>query len=228
MGNMQENLNSNHISYATYGDAHKIGLGHLSKNNNIYRPSRVLRLMLLYLVTSLLVFNSQTSQAKEALLKASLLYRIASFIEWHPEVNIENLKFCTVGRLDAVFLDALKRFKTKQAVLNFLLLENVEVANITECNIVFISQGAAQNAAEIIRTLAGQPVLTVGEMDGFIEMGGMIDISARRMNHIEPIINRDRIHCSGLQVSSRLLKVYKRSVIQKDKRKINCDEIIPK
>src|SRR5439155_7453719 len=48
------------------------------------------------------------------------------------------------------------------------------IENVTECHVLFISSSEEARLADILQTLDGASVLTVGEMDGFAERGGMI------------------------------------------------------
>jgi len=72
--------------------------------------------------------------------------------------------------------------------------------------IIYLSRSEGSHLNDLLAGLAGRPTLTVSEIDGFCEKGGMIQL-VRRQNKIRMRINRAAAERAGLNLSSQLLKV---------------------
>lgn len=80
------------------------------------------------------------------------------------------------------------------------------LAEATNCHIVFISTSERNRLPEILLSLKGTSVLTVGEMNHFAVSGGMINF-VRKGNKIRFQINREEATKAGLKISSKLLSL---------------------
>jgi len=80
----------------------------------------------------------------------------------------------------------------------------------TNCHILFISNSEKGRLPQIIKQLSGSSVLTVGEMPGFTETGGMINFVLEGTK-IRFQINNDAANSAGLKISSKLLNLSVRS-----------------
>lgn len=82
------------------------------------------------------------------------------------------------------------------------LLSQVQAAQ--GCNILFLSHDESLRQAAVLKSLRGQPVLTVGETDNFLSGGGMIRLRLDE-DKIRFDINAGAADSSQLKISSRLL-----------------------
>jgi hypothetical protein len=78
-------------------------------------------------------------------------------------------------------------------------------ADLTQCQILFISSSEQEYWKEIFRQLEGRPVLTVGDQKGFLEAGGMMNFLLVQKK-IRWEINRVPLNQSGLRMNSQLLE----------------------
>ena len=76
------------------------------------------------------------------------------------------------------------------------------------CHIVFIGWTDPSRVDRTVKDLEGRPILTVGELDGFAERGGMIAM-VMRQNRLRLEINLRAVERAGLRLSSQLLKLAK-------------------
>ncbi|MGH7953413.1 MAG: YfiR family protein, partial [Limisphaerales bacterium] len=76
--------------------------------------------------------------------------------------------------------------------------------NLKQCRIVFISASEAGHLTAIFREISGAPILTVGDRNGFIRAGGMIQFVTEQ-NEIRFEINDEAARRTGLKISSKLL-----------------------
>jgi len=74
------------------------------------------------------------------------------------------------------------------------------------CDILFISQSERDRVAQIVSNLKGRSVLTVSDIEGFVDLGGMIELFAEK-TRIRMRINLEAVRAANLKVSSKLLRV---------------------
>ena len=77
-------------------------------------------------------------------------------------------------------------------------------ANLKNCHMVFVPTMESKQAAGIIESLKGAPVLTIGETKGFAERGGIINFTIDQ-NKLHFEINLDAAQQTPLRISSRVL-----------------------
>jgi hypothetical protein len=75
-----------------------------------------------------------------------------------------------------------------------------------DCGSVFVGGGDRKKIAAVLQALGKTPVLTVGENDKFLALGGMIDLGVRD-DRVQIEVNLDLAQSVGLSISSQLLKI---------------------
>ena len=144
----------------------------------------------------------------EYAIKAAAVYNLALFVQW-PAGSITNAKpALVIGVLGndpfGPYLSAATLTNTKQGTPIVLkACRNVEEAKT--CQLLFISSSEKANLASILSELQGRNILTVGDMDGFTSVGGMVNLVADRTVHFQ--INLNAVRRTGLQISSQLLEL---------------------
>lgn len=145
--------------------------------------------------------------SREYDLKAVFLYNFATFVEWPDDTLAADRPF-TIGVLGQdPFGTVLDRVVSGEKVKGHpLVVRRCKTpAEARECQIVFISASEAGRLPEILRTLHGQPVLTVGDMPRFLESGGIIGFSTEA--RVQLHVNADAARDARLNISSKLLRV---------------------
>ena len=74
-----------------------------------------------------------------------------------------------------------------------------------DCHVLFVSKSEEQNLAGIMDWLKGKSILTVSDLEGFAQRGGMIRFITER-NKIRFRINLESVKASKLSLSSKLLR----------------------
>jgi hypothetical protein len=85
------------------------------------------------------------------------------------------------------------------------------VEELKGCKIIFISRSERGNLEGILASLASANVLTVGDGDGFVRQGGVIEFVVEG-GKVRFQINTGAAGRGGLQISSQLLKLAVRVV----------------
>lgn len=140
--------------------------------------------------------------------KAAFVLNFARYVEW-PERTFATpeapLLFCLLGR-DSIgsALTALENRQAQGRPVAVRLLGHVDETR--PCHVLFIGAAETRRLAYVLRTLAGQAVLTVSDADGFIDVGGAIGI-VQGEGRLQFEVNREALEQAQLKASSNLLKL---------------------
>jgi hypothetical protein len=158
-----------------------------------------------------LCFAAQTSAqaVAESQVKAAYLYNFAKFVEWPSEVfrNPEDpAVICVIGdeRTSDVLESAVSGKKANGRPVEARRPHSP--ADFKSCQVLFIGFPDKERIAELLNALQRSKVLTVGQSDQFIPLGGMINLAIKHAT-IELEIDPEASNAAGLKISSRLLVV---------------------
>jgi hypothetical protein len=147
-------------------------------------------------------------RSREYDLKAVFLYNFATFVEWPEAARPPAGAPIVIGVLGrdpfgTALDEVINGEKLNGHPLQVRRCKSADEAR--ECHILFISASEASHVGDILQALKGRPVLTVGDMPRFLEMGGIIAFStdARLQLHV----NAPAARQAGLNISSKLLRV---------------------
>ncbi|MBI4515287.1 MAG: YfiR family protein [Deltaproteobacteria bacterium] len=152
---------------------------------------------------------AQAPVASEYQVKAAFLYNFAKFVEWPAPASAEPDGKFVIGVLgDDPFgsdLDEVIRGKTVNG--QPLELRRFQPAeDVRGCHIVFISASESGRLEGILASLRQSSVLTVADMPGFSERGGMVTL-LRKGTRVGFEINTVPAIEAGLRISSKLLQL---------------------
>jgi hypothetical protein len=144
--------------------------------------------------------------------KAAYLYSFTKFVEW-PEGTFANasdpIRLCVLN--DKPFHAQLNQIAGNKQIAG----HPVVVVLITDsrqsrgCQELFIGASESQQTSQILDSVRGASVLTVGETDTFVEQGGIINFVVPG-DHVQFQVNQKAATQAGLHMSSQLLSVAKR------------------
>ena len=140
-------------------------------------------------------------------LKAALIYKLTRFVEW-PEGEFDHDAFdvCLLGH-DSFggALDALEGRKVRSLrirIRRFVQSESVSAS----CRILFISDSKRPFLENILNALSHRPTLTIGDMRGFAEKGGIIEF-VQEGKRLGFKINLAQANAAGLRLAAPLLEL---------------------
>lgn len=152
--------------------------------------------------------NAQEPQPREYEVKAAFLYNFTRFVHWPPEVFNSHPNVITVGVLgNNPFGEALRSLEGKVAkgrkltVLSFRTVQEVK-----PCHVLFISESEKNRLSQALKAVGDSSVLTVSEVKGFTEQGGIINFHLKS-GRIGFEINVKAAERAGLKISSKLLNL---------------------
>jgi uncharacterized protein DUF4154 len=148
-------------------------------------------------------------RASEYQLKAAFVYNFTKFIDW-PGESVRSLTFqiCVLGQNP--FGSELTQLTDGKVIeghpVQVLIVTNYHLAR--SCQVVFISASENAHMKEILSALRGRSVLTVGDSQGFVDAGGMIEllVEDERMRFQ---VNLHAANEARLKISAKLLSLAK-------------------
>jgi hypothetical protein len=153
---------------------------------------------------------AQTGTQHEYELKAGVLYHIMEYVQWPAEVVSNNPATLQIGLIGEItFADALEVLNGKTIQGRQLIVKRIsDLPSAASCQVIFIGGSEKPRIPEIVAEVKDRPILTVSEVEGFAEQGGMVNLMAGP-NRIVMEINREVTGKAKLNISSQLLKLAK-------------------
>jgi hypothetical protein len=147
-----------------------------------------------------------TATATDSEVKAAFLCGFAEFVDWPSLGQDETV---TIGILGKDPFGSLLEETVKNRALRNRKLVVRRVSTLEEaarCQIVFVSNSEAQKVDDVLRFLGKGSILTVSDIDGFAERGGVIGFAVED-KRVRFHVNVASAEQARLQISSRLLKL---------------------
>ncbi|UCE98935.1 MAG: YfiR family protein [Planctomycetota bacterium] len=177
--------------------------------------------------------ESQTDSAEgqEYQIKAAFLCNFARFVDW-PKKKVEDVTepmiFGIIGK--DPFGDAFASLKDKQVRGSSIVIKRfggfdefkesvgksktelgLKIEALRRCDLLFICTSEKKRVGEIISLVENYDVLTVGDMKGFLEAGGIINFLAEA-EKVRFEINIVAAERAKLKIRSKLLRLARRVI----------------
>jgi hypothetical protein len=146
-------------------------------------------------------------------LKAAFLYNFGKFVVW-PAASLPPEEVFVIGVLgDDSIEEALRRtVRDKPMHARRIVIRQLRsVEDARACQVLFVSATERAQLPRILESLQGARVLTVSDMDQFVDRGGMIRLVLDGGRYGFEI-NLHRVERAGLKMSSQLLKLARRVI----------------
>jgi hypothetical protein len=154
--------------------------------------------------------RAESPVEREYEIKAAYIYNFINYIDWPENAFPAPGGIITIGVVgETQFRAALNVLNGKQIKGRTVALKQInDPKDLDQCQIVFISSSEKSRVPELLGKLKDSRVLTVSEIDGFAEQGGIINFISEH-NRVRFEINPDAARRLGLNISSELLKLAK-------------------
>ena len=172
---------------------------------------RAALLTIILLLTCCCASPCAAKQIEEYHVKAVFLFNLVHFVTWPAEPSAADLSPFSIGIygedpfgqvLDNVIRGE-KKFNTSIVVKRYA---NLEELRTDPCDILFVSATAMGQWAQIRALIVNSAILSVSDVAGFPEKGGMINL-LKSDQRVQIEINRTAVNEAGLAVSAKLLTV---------------------
>ena len=173
------------------------------------RPNGLRQYGVLLLLVLLPLHLFAAPPTEEYKLKAALIYKLSRFVEWPDPAKagtVQNFGICVLGK--DFFGPALGVLETRETGGLPIRIKHVSQSEAigTDCQVVFISKSKRSFLRSILKNLGDQPILTLGDTEGFAEQGGIIEFT-RGDKRIGFKINVESAERSGLKIAAPLLEL---------------------
>ena len=182
----------------------------LSAGRSLPRPSRAWAFILLLVLAGVLSQAwAADSPTEEYRVKGAFLLNFAKFVEWPAQAfksPADPMSICILGANPFTpALDAAAR----QIVVDgrSLTLQQIqEPQQARQCQVVFVSVAERKRVRALLEAVKGESVLTVGESEGFVAGGGVIEFRLEE-SKVRIDISETAAKRAGLRISAKLLSL---------------------
>jgi hypothetical protein len=165
-----------------------------------------------------LLFASTLTQAQnpavsEQALKAVLFYKLPLFVYANPSASgsasdkRKPINICTLG--DSPLGNAVEKLPRTLADGRRVDLRTLAAnADSSECEFLFIGRSEADNLEPLLRRIQGRRLVTVSDIEGFAQSGGIVEFSLRSDGSgVLILINRKAAQKQGIEFNAQLLRL---------------------
>jgi YfiR/HmsC-like len=184
------------------------------------------KLGILSLCISAATLQAQNSVSEEFRAKASFLASIPNFVEWPDEAfpsAVAPLMVCVLGEFH--FGTALAELTRGVAPRG----RRMEVRWVhkdpeaRDCHMLFVSRSEGKRYDGIFQLLNGAEILTVGETEDFLSVGGVVSFNVQGDN-LQFEVNLPAVNKAHLRMSSRMLALARR-VVNSTNRRLESEQL---
>jgi hypothetical protein len=143
--------------------------------------------------------------------KAAYLFNFLKFVEWPENAFVDSLAPMVIGVVgDDPFGNALPQVVIGKTVQGRDVVVRTYRAgeDLRGAHILFIGSSERKKLPAIFSSLRGSGVLTVADMEGFLDSGGMIQFVPEN-NRVRFAVNVEAARRAKLKMSSKLLSLAK-------------------
>ena len=175
--------------------------------------------------------HADSAQSREYKIKAAFLYNFIKFVDWPKEKMADSNEPITIGVIGTdPFGHAFGPIKDKKVKGRKVVIRRFKgfkeqgssdkkdkselkrtIESLRKCHLLFICSSEKEKLREIINLVKDDSVLTVGDMEGFLESGGIINfLMVDKKVRFE--INNTAAKQAKLKIRSKLLRLAKRFI----------------
>lgn len=144
--------------------------------------------------------------ANEAAVKAGYIYNFMKFVEWPSEVVRQDYIVCMLGSNPfGSVIESLSRKTIRDRGIR--VVTDVALDQTKYCHVVFVSRSEAGRLMPALLYLRRLPVLSISDIEGFSDKGGVIELVTGTNNEIAFRVSQSSAEYVGLRVSSKLLSM---------------------
>lgn len=168
-----------------------------------------LKKLLCPLIFLLLSAPAQLAQAESVESKYTLIsayiYNFTQLTAWPSSASQEDFTVCVVG--SDPFDSNLAPMQSRKVNDTKITVRRLSAdGNLASCNVLYVSPSEKGRLKDILHPLKGSPVLTMSDIGGFSNSGGMVEFKLED-GKIGIWVALSQVRVTGLSISSRLLNL---------------------
>lgn len=177
------------------------------------RPINRLLSVLLLIATTLPVYadrGMRNSQMVEYQIKASYIYNFLQFVKFPSDALRDDgeVVVCIAGenRFGRALFE-LDGAKTSQGLIHVELVEpHTNAVHNKRCNVLYVVGSEAQRARALLENVDPRKVLTIGEDQSFVRIGGSIELYIED-DVVRFRVNVEQVKQADFQVAAQLMEM---------------------
>jgi hypothetical protein len=151
--------------------------------------------------------RAEPGAINEYAIKAAFVFNFIQFVEWPPSAFPDPGTVLTIGVLgNDPFGPLLDQTVKGESVKGrgFDVRRFRDLDEVKSCHVLFISKSEKERVTLILKHLEGLPILTISELEGFADRGGVVNFYTEK-NRVRFEINHESARRKGLKITSQLL-----------------------
>jgi hypothetical protein len=154
-------------------------------------------------------------------MKAAYLAKIPNFVQWpnREAANTANssdvIRLCVVGSYAFGTLLAQEGNRAASTGKRMQVQWIHKTVDLRGCQIIFVSRSERSSYERTLNAAKGMNALTVGETDGFLEAGGILELNFEN-DTLKLHVNLEAAQASQLKLDARLLAMATRVIREKE------------
>jgi hypothetical protein len=148
--------------------------------------------------------SAESVDSKYTLISA-YIYNFTQLTTWPSAAIKDTFNVCVVG--SDPFGSNLEPIQTATVNDEKIKIRHYSAdATLTECHIVFVSDSEGGNLRPLLKRLRGEPVLTMSDIPGFSNSGGMVEFKLEG-GKIDISVALSEVRVTGLSISKKMLSL---------------------
>ena len=137
---------------------------------------------------------------------SAYIYNFTQFTTWPSDAVKDTFTVCVLGR--DPFGTYLAPLKSRTVNNKNIIIRHYDryVGAVSACNVLFVADSERADVETIVTALKGAPVLTMSDIDGFVDRGGMVEFGKKDLK-IGIKIGLKSVQNAGIAISSKLLRI---------------------
>jgi hypothetical protein len=149
-------------------------------------------------------------------MKAVFLYQLLHFTEWPQKAFAADQDIIIIGILGKDPFGSMFKPVEGGAIDGRRLVvkrfeKGASAESLKACQLLFISSSLGGDVGVVLESLNEHPVLTVSEVEDFVELGGMVNFLVKK-DELKLEINQGAAERVGIKLRSKLLRLAERIV----------------
>jgi hypothetical protein len=136
-------------------------------------------------------------------LKVAIIGKIAKFVQWNKPAT-KNFSITVLNTKNQFFKTLLEGKRVNSKPIKIIYINNIN--NLKESDILYISQNSSQNLQSIFKAVKNKNILTISDIRGFAQKGGMIQLYTKNQK-LKLRINVNSVKAGNLKIKSSLLRI---------------------
>jgi len=155
-----------------------------------------------FIILLVIITNMYAYQLEDKL-KVAIVGKIAKFVQWNKPAT-KNFSITVLNTKNQFFKTLLEGKRVNSKPIKVIYINNIN--NLKDSDILYISQNSSQNLQSIFKAIKNKNILTISDIRGFAQRGGMIQLYTKNQK-LKLRINVSNVKAQNLKIKSSLLRI---------------------